>query len=190
MERLTKRDAFGWISHDCEEHFDEQPDGTALSFCIGEAIDRLAAYEDTGMAPKEVKLIANALREVGETYNCWFNYVAQCVIEHNKLQELAQAEKDGRLVVLPCKVGDILYEVDLPEYGVITCKVFSISYYNGPMFHVPGNEAVKSLTVEVEVIEGHGKGSSYNFEIDDFGKTIFLTRQAAETALREEAENA
>lgn len=99
MERLTKRDAFGWISHDCEEHFDEQPDGTALSFCIGEAIDRLAAYEDTGMAPKEVKLIANALREVGETYNCWFNYVAQCVIEHNKLQELAQAEKDGRLVV-------------------------------------------------------------------------------------------
>lgn len=107
----------------------------------------------------------------------------------SRLQEIAQSEKDGRLEVLPCKVGDILYEVDLPEYGVITCKAVSISHYSGPMFHVPGNEAVKSLTVEVEVIEGHGKGSSYNFEIDEFGKTIFLTRQAAEEALREEAEN-
>lgn len=185
MERLTQ-----W--------FDKKVAGIAASleekYTAEELIDilanRLAAYEDTGLTPEEVKLIANALREVGETYNCWFNYVAQCVIEHSKLQEFVQAEKAGRLVVLPCKVGDILYEVDLPEYGVITCKAVSISYYNGPMFHVPGNEAVKSLTVEVEVIEGHGKGSSYNFEIDEFGKTIFLTRQQAEEALGKEDENA
>ena len=106
-----------------------------------------------------------------------------------RAQELAQAEKDGRLVVLPCKVGDLLYEVDLPEYGVITCKVLSIMYYKGPMFHVPGNEVVSSVDVEVEVIEGHGKGSSYNFEIGDFGKTVFLTRQEAEETLRKEAEH-
>ena len=101
-------------------------------------------------------------------------------LEPERVAELAQAEK----------VGDILYEVDLPEYGVITCKVFSISYYNGPMFHVPGNEEVGSLTIEVEVIDGHGKGSSYNFEIEDFGKHVFLTREEAETALREAAGNA
>lgn len=101
-----------------------------------------------------------------------------------RAQELAKAEKDGRLVVLPCKVGDFLYEVDAPEYGVITCKVLSIYYHNGPMFHVPGNDVVSALSVEVEVIDGHGKGSSYNFELRDFGKTVFLTCEEAETALK------
>ena len=35
----------------------------------------------------------------------------------------------------------------------------------------------------VEVIKGHGVGSSYNFEIEDFGKTVFLTKEEAEKAL-------
>ena len=80
-------------------------------------------------------------------------------ISDKALKQLAKADHDGRLIVEPCKVGDTLYECDLPEYGVITCKVLSISYYNGPMFHVPGNEEVGSLTIAVEVIDGHGKGS-------------------------------
>lgn len=157
---------------------------------LNNAIVRLAAYEDTGMAPEEVKDLIYRFEKCRAVRVALCDSTGRPIAEPSHIRNLLQAEKDGRLVVLPCKVGDILYEVDLPEYGVITCKVFSISYYNGPMFHVPGNEAVKSLTAEVEVIEGHGKGSSYNFEIDDFGKTIFLTRQAAETALREEAENA
>ena len=105
-------------------------------------------------------------------------------IPTNRLQELAQAEKDGRLVVLPCKVGDMLYEVDFPEHGVITCKVVSVNYYNGPWFHVPGNPVSNDLRVEAEVVEGHGKGGSYSLGIDDFGKTVFLTHEEAESALK------
>lgn len=45
----------------------------------GEAVDRLAAYENTGLEPEWVK-------------------------------ELDKAEQDGRLVVLPCKVGDVWFE--------------------------------------------------------------------------------
>lgn len=41
--------------------------------------DRLAEYENTGLEPKEVRLIANVLREVGETYNCHFNFVVKAV---------------------------------------------------------------------------------------------------------------
>lgn len=76
-----------------------------------DVFERLAAYEDTGLEPKEAQLIANVLREVGETYNCWFDYVVNCVLESSHLKDLAQAEKAGRLVVLPCKVGDKVYRV-------------------------------------------------------------------------------
>lgn len=107
MERLTKRDAFGWIAHDCEEHFDEQPDGTALSFCIGEAIDRLAAYEDTGLTPAEIADLKDGI--------CMGCSVPAIVSEQQHIQDLLDAEKAERLVVPPCKVEDILYAVDLPE---------------------------------------------------------------------------
>lgn len=33
-----------------------------------------------------------------------------------RLRELVQAEQDGRLVVLPCKVGDTVYFALLPNY--------------------------------------------------------------------------
>lgn len=40
-------------------------------------------------------------------------------------------------------------------------------------------------SVGVEVVEGHGKGSGYAFEAEDFGKSVFLTREEAEAALKE-----
>lgn len=103
----------------------------------------------------------------------------------DRLLELSKAEKDGRLVVLPCKAGDLLYEVDLPEYGVITCKVLHVGTYNGPAAHVEGNHMVSAVSVGVEVVEGHGKGSGYAFEAEDFGKIVFLEREAAEAELKE-----
>lgn len=107
-----------------------------------------------------------------------------------RAQELARAETDRRLVVLPCKVGDLLYEVDLPEYGVIACKVLYAGTYNGPMSHVPGGLMVSAVSVGVEVVAGHGKGSSYAFEAEDFGENVFLTREEAEAALKKrEADN-
>lgn len=103
MERLTEHHVDGKGAYmKCSEHCEE--DGCGDCGNLDHIIDRLAAYEDTGLTPEEVKLIANVLREVGETYNCWFNYVAQCVIENSKLQKLAQAERAGLLVVLPAGV--------------------------------------------------------------------------------------
>ena len=100
MERLTRRmcGGFGLVP------------GYELNTVKGmkAVVDRLAAYEDTGMTPKQVRLISNVLQEVGETYNCWFDYVVNCVLENSHLKELAQAEKDGRLVeYMP---GDKVYD--------------------------------------------------------------------------------
>ena len=100
------------------------------------------------------------------------------------LMQYIQAEEEGLLIMPPCKIGDVLYEIDLPEYGVITCKVIYVSYYNGPFAHVPGGKLAETWSVGVEVVDGHGQGSSYAFEADDFGATVFASRKEAEKALK------
>nr|DAG21960.1 MAG TPA: hypothetical protein [Caudoviricetes sp.] len=61
--------------------------------------ERLAAYEDTGLTPEEIK--------APFTEDAMINLAAQALgVEADRLRELAEADKDGRVVVLPCKVGE------------------------------------------------------------------------------------
>lgn len=61
--------------------------------------ERLAAYEDTGLTPEEIK--------APFTEDTMINLEAQALgVEPSRLRELAEADKDGRVVVLPCKVGE------------------------------------------------------------------------------------
>ena len=55
--------------------------------------DRLAAYEDTGLIPEQIKLLSNILQDVGETYNERFECVRD-YITNPRLRELAEADKD------------------------------------------------------------------------------------------------
>ena len=58
-------------------------------------VDRLAAYEDTGLTPEEIK--------APFTEDAMINLAAQALgVEADRLRELAEADKDGRVVVLPC----------------------------------------------------------------------------------------
>lgn len=71
---------------------------------IRQLYSALAAYEDTGMTPESVEalklsMMGKAIAEIKE-----FNGLPV-----DRLRELAEADKDGRLVVLPCKVGDTVY---------------------------------------------------------------------------------
>lgn len=135
---------------------------------LADWLEELKAYRETGLVPEEIT-------DFRENYR----------IMAGKFADYKAAETTGKLVFLPCKVGDMLYEVDLQEYGVITCEVLHIGTYNGPAAHVPGNPVVSAVSVGVEVVEGHGKGSGYAFEAEDFGKSVFLTREEAEAALKE-----
>ena len=57
--------------------------------------ERLASYEDTGMTPKEIK--------APFTEDAMINLAAQALgVESSRLRELAEADKAGRVVVLPC----------------------------------------------------------------------------------------
>ena len=61
--------------------------------------ERIAAYEDTGLTPEKIK--------APFTEDTMINLAAQALgVEPSRLRELAEADKDGRLVMLPCKVGE------------------------------------------------------------------------------------
>ena len=86
MERLTEYEIVGG-------HVHAVPTGD-----VDQAMMRLAAYEDTGLTPQAC---AEA-REAGKV-------LSSCDISFRRLAELLTADRDGRLVVLPCKVGDTVY---------------------------------------------------------------------------------
>lgn len=172
MERLTKkkkvngqelvyvdRNSCYADSGYCHEPF------CALNTFTCVAVERLSAYEDTGLEPEEVEqikltLMGKSVAEIKEFEG----------IPIDRMKELAQAEKDGRLVALPCKIGDQVWWV---HNGKITpCRVYRIQLNR------------RGLLIALRSNVRHGA-----FSVDRIGKTIFLTRQEAEEALREEADN-
>lgn len=61
--------------------------------CVyGYAVDVLAAYEDTGLTPGQVQRIGNILQNIGEEYNCKFEFVAKCLTENSDLIQQLEAE--------------------------------------------------------------------------------------------------
>ena len=71
-------------------------------------IERLAAYEDTGLTPEEIK--------APFTEDAMINLAAQAMgVEPSRLRELAEADKDGRVVVLPCNGYS---DIDIVRNGI------------------------------------------------------------------------
>ena len=109
MERLTSKywrnlDPWEMCGQDnyCKRGCHDQ--GGCTKGCIVPRIyGRLATYEDTGLEPQDIisavdmSKIACALHELNA-------YKDLGPIDH--IRDLIKAEKDGRLEVLPCKVGD------------------------------------------------------------------------------------
>lgn len=62
-------------------------------------IDRLAAYEDTGLEPVEI-MDAKSGKLILHPIETAFG------VPIERIRELAEAEQDGRLVVLPCNPGE------------------------------------------------------------------------------------
>ena len=122
---------------------------------------RLKAYEDTGMYPESVEalklsMMGKAISEITE-----FNG-----LPIDRLRELAEADKDGRVVVLPCRQGDELWTYcNHPVKRVYSFTVSDVSTLNGRT-----------------VLNTLGLGT---IRPEDIGKTVFFTREEAEKALQE-----
>lgn len=141
------------FEHGCSVH------GCAV---IHAAVNRLAAYEETRLEPEDMKKAFNeyaTLKLAGQALG----------MSPDRLRELAQAKKKGRLVVLPCDVGDKLYDVTLGE--VREKIVISLSMLL--------SKSVNHLVIHAE----NFRNAVTSYELQDIGKTVFLTREAAEAAL-------
>lgn len=120
---------------------------------IRQLYSALAAYEDTGMTPESVEalklsMMGKAIAEIKE-----FNGLPV-----DRLRELAEADKDGRLVVLPCKVGDTVYLI-------VTKRARNYT----PEFRFVKKSRLTFLNMK-RILQ-------------DFGKEAFLTREEAEKTL-------
>lgn len=93
-----------------------------------------------------------------DDFNAVFNeativrLAGQCLkVEPARLRELAEADKDGRVVVLPCKVGDTVYMISWRLNGrhEIEERVFSLMYFDpakyGKDYFLTREEAEKAL---------------------------------------------
>ena len=143
MERLTYRPKEPYISKLSGDLIEAYSDAD-----IRDIINRLAAYEDTRLTPEQCE---NAKVIIESAFS-------DDTSKAERIRELLKADKDGRLVVLPCKVGDTVYlivtkraRVYMPEFRFI--KKSKLTFLN------------------MERI------------LQDFGKTVFLTREEAEKAL-------
>lgn len=93
MERLTFEGNFCDISQ-CRDSVCRQ-----YGTCTQKAVwKRLKAYEETGLTPAEVQSMSGEWCAMMSVWNSLGSY--------DRLRELAEADKDGRVVVLPCKVGE------------------------------------------------------------------------------------
>jgi hypothetical protein len=92
-----------------------------------------------------------------------------------RIEEICDAERDGRCVVLPCKVGDTVYEA-LLEWDCTEClkTSFKPKVRERKVTHF-------MLGKSGDIILGvAGDGADYLI----YGKTAFLTRAEAEEALK------
>ena len=111
----------------------------------------LRAYKDTGMTPEEV-LPKDKADEIALKLMRLADLESLC--NYTRLRELAEADKDGRLVVLPCKVGTATYYIHYPI-------------------------AVYPDESEPEI----KRGIFTLCDLDRVGYSVFLTREEAEKAL-------
>ena len=145
MERLTYRDKDGFPMMKKRGGFKQR------------GVERLAAYEGTELTPEEIDMDHEAAEQLRKLCQ-------GCDLD--RLEELAEADKDGRVVVLPCKVGDTVYfrtydcngTVDL---GIQPHKVTAIV----------GHAIVRGRYTDVGLLPGQ------------YGVSWFLTREEAEKAL-------
>ena len=140
MERLTFEGNFCDIAQ-CKEV--KCPYDTACS--QKQVWERLKAYEDTGLSPiacEESAKIEKGLSEGGYSIS--------------RMVELMCADKEGRVIVLPCKEGTTVYCISLP-----------IATY--PDKSKP--EVVPIAFTRNDLLK--------------FGSRVFLTREEAEKALAE-----
>lgn len=114
----------------------------------GEAVDRLAAYEDTGLEPEEVADFDRLIKLYLEA-GLDKQFVLACIeatkagMTIDRLHELAQADKEGRCVVLP---GGGYKDKD--GENALKSAMNTCFYHNNPVTRFIADAVAEKLTRE------------------------------------------
>lgn len=166
MKRLTNRMIDG-SAYVCSETGDEGVGHFTTQRRLPELISRLAAYEDTGLEPDEINTLCS-MSERAKMADILRLEEYQALGFVNHLCELIQAEKNGRLFVLQCKLHESIFYIEDAE-------LFDDVPYEVSIGQKPG-EWEYSLLYDCQ--------DGFCFYEDDIGKTVFLTCEEAEEALK------
>lgn len=139
MERLTFEGNFCDIAQ-CRE----RPcpyDGSCTQRLVWE---RLKAYEDSGLSPQACAQASEIEKQLDS-----YGFSAK------KMLEFIRADKDGRLVVLPCKVGDTVWRIKRT-------------------FETYPDKSEPYIEPDAFLLQ----------DVFNIGKTVFLTREEADHELK------
>lgn len=130
------------------------------------ALARLASYEATGLTPEQV---VNAKTIIETAF-------ADDTSKVERIRKLLAADKDDRVLILPCKVGDTVWftrsvfrQVDRPIEATVT---------GFASYGTTGELIYTTLTVNGEITR--------RFLEHQIGKTAFLSLKEAERDLEEQ----
>ena len=137
MERLT---APQWSNRHYHIYANVYPKRKDMEHDFQRIVDRLGQYEGTGLTPEEIKEVQAALDK----------------IPFGRFREIMEAERDGRCVVLPVKVGTRLWHIYDRDAGAKECYASEENIF---------------------------------LVYDRLGSTVFLTKEAAENALKGRDDN-
>lgn len=152
MERLTEWNESSH-KHAYYPRCFEEPcygSGCKIEVCPFEiaACERLTTDKDTGLTPEEIK--------APFTEDTMINLAAQALgVEPSRLRELAEADKDERCVVLPCKVGDTVWRIKRT-------------------FETYPDKSEPYIEPDAFLLQ----------DVFNIGKTVFLTREEADHELK------
>ena len=120
-----------------------------------------------------------------DCHNCAFDLMCRNIGDWVGIRTPCSAYKDrSRFVELPCKIGDTVYSIykgDIEAHIVNRLEFCTVG----------NNSECQDYFGTAEGIDDCDENFSFiNFTKATFGKTVFLTREAAEQALKERENNA
>ena len=93
-----------------------------------------------------------------------------------KLQRYEDLEEQGRLITLPCKIGDTVYYINTHN----RLSLFKNTVYEAKVARFVTTRYGTSIVIQIR----NEYGCTELYSEDNYNKTVFLTKEEAEAALK------
>lgn len=144
---------------------------------------RLTKYSNDIIRNKAVNILRKLDKENGLDGDELALISSFCLIERAENKELKKyedLEEQNKLLKLPCKVGDMVWDIDFGRPCGYEVTGFSFGSLNDDDW-----EEEKVLDKVVVYYTNSNGSITGTFAVSEIGKNVFLTKEAAEAALKE-----